>query len=549
MPVPSPAPKITQELQEVPLKIVGGNNFGRYNKISAEETWNMIVSDGALVIYAGYKNVLNVSSNNPGRCIYFSATANAIFAVWGTQFYQIRASTIIVNSKPVTQYSAMLFGNLATSTGDVFMSENNNGEIAITDGVNIYVFNYLLPGNGLKQSGVDFGSSPFVVKNPGYISFQNGRLIVASQGTTNWYLSAFNDALTWTFTAQTVGSLQTKPDTIQAVVPVPGGGNNALVFGHNVIELWQDVGYALFPYQRQSTFNVDFGCLNASSIASLDRFVVWLGANEQSGATLMLFDGSTVKSISTDGIDFKLNSLTNPRNCTGFIFRQDGHLLYQFTFPDDNLSFVYDFNTQLFFTVTDENLNYHIARNVVFFNNSYYFVSLKGGNLYEFSTNYTDFIYSSAQIEEVPRIRIPPPIRLPSQRYFIMKSAGFTVENGQKNTIVNQNEDTTAPIFLSTQSGILLTTQSGILLTLNQKQVVTVNSSNPIATEAIDMSISRDGAQTYGTTWRLNMNPTGMRKSRLIWQRLGQSNDSTFQFKFNGFGRFVAFDGVVEVYQ
>ena len=64
---------------------------------------------------------------------------------------------------------------------------------------------------------------------------------------------------------------------------MPGGGNNLLVFGTAVAESWQDVGAALFPYQRNSTFNIDYGCLNPSSIASLDNIVVWLGVNSNTG--------------------------------------------------------------------------------------------------------------------------------------------------------------------------------------------------------------------------------------------------------------------------
>jgi hypothetical protein len=45
------------------------------------------------------------------------------------------------------------------------------------------------------------------------------------------------------------------------------------------------------------------------------------------------------------------------------------------------------------------------------------------------------------------------------------------------------------------------------------------------------------------------MNPTGQRKSRFIYQRLGIVNDATFQLRFSGFGRFVCTDGVLEVYQ
>src|SRR5262249_10525382 len=147
----------------------------------------------------------------------------------------------------------------------------------------------------------------------------------ASLGTTNWVLSGFNDATSWSSDSQSVGSLQTKPDYIQAVVPVPGGGNNVLVFGRNVAEYWQYYGGSFFTYQRNSTANVDYGCINPASIASLNNYIVWIAVNEQSGPVLMVSKGNGIESISTDGIDYKLGNLTDPTNCTGFLYQQDGH--------------------------------------------------------------------------------------------------------------------------------------------------------------------------------------------------------------------------------
>lgn len=537
--MPSPAPKMQQEVQEVPLKLVGGNKFGRYVKISIEETFNMIVSDNALVDYAGYANVLTQSPNSPGRGIYSSGPGVRIIAVWGSVVFSI------VNNNNILTATAV--GNLSTSVGDVFIAENNNKQIGITDGVNLYVYNW--GSNAFTILSFDVDPVAFPIQTPGYISFQNGRLIIVDLDTTNWYLSAENDALTWLSIAQTVGSLQTKPDTVQAAVPVPGAGNNLILFGHNVMELWQDVGAALFPYQRASTFNVDYGCLNASSIAALDNYIVWLGANEQSGATLMVYSGSQAQSISTDGIDFKLNNLSNPTNCTGFLFRQDGHLLYQFTFPDDNLSYIYDFETKLFFTVTDEDFNYHIARNVVFFDNDYYFVSLKGGDLYIFGTQYTNFQYDFNDIRQIPRVRVCPPIRLPSQRMFIIKSIGFTIENGQPNDIQTFNTVVEGiGDIICTESVTQIATEGFVLISTEGSS--TQENTYTLTSEAVDLSISRDGGETFGASWRLPMNPVGKRKSRFIWQRCGQANDVTLQFKFWGFGRFVvAQDGVCEVYQ
>lgn len=549
----SPAPKSSVEPQEIPLQIVGGNKFGRYNKISDEQTWNMIVSDLALVDYAGYANLFPnpLVLNGRGRGIYKSHNADLMFVVIGSAFFSIN----IVNG--VGEYT--LHGSLDTSSGDVFISENNNNEIAITDKKFLYVYNRKTPTTPEFLQSINNISPPpgrfyFPFESPGYISFQLGRLIIAALGTTNWPISGINAATQWSTTDTAnvayIGSMGLKPDTIQAAVPVPGLGNNIAIFGNTVMELWQYTGNAIFPYQRQSTFNIDYGTLNASSIASLDSYIVWISANEQAGATIMKFNGGREESISTDGIDFKLADLTNPTNCTGFLFRQDGHLIYQFTFPDDNISLIYDFNTKLFFYVSDENQNFHPARNVVFFQNDYYFVSLNDGNVYTFGTQFSNLKYSDTNIQMMYRNRICPPIRLPSQRMFIAKSLGFTVENGQNNSKIGRiNPPNPDAVYLVDQEGNFLVDQEGdFLITQRSSEIPSLSYLYDLYTEAIDLSLSRDGAQSWGNSVRQQMNPTGNYRSRMIFQRLGQANDLTTQINFIGYGRFVAFDGVVEAW-
>ena len=531
-----PSPNAQQTIEEVPLKIVGGNLFGRYPKISIEETFNFIVSDNFLVPYAGYKNVLDLLSNEQGRGLYSSSVGNIMIAVIGFGVYSI-----------TPDLTPNLVGELFTNTNDVYIAENNNFQICITDGVYVYVYNY--SDSSFKTSNPSGPGGALVnfptTFSPGYISFQNGQLIIACINTQVWQLSDFNNALVWPQEPQNQGAIQSKPCTIQAAVPLPGGGNNLLVFGTNVAESWQYVGSALFPYQRNPSFNIDYGCLNAASIAALENFVVWLSFNEQAGPALSYTTGGPVQNISTDGIAFKFGELTNPENCTGFLFRQDGHLIYQFTFITDNLSYAYDFNSKLFFTVTDDQMNYHIAREVVFFNNNYYFVSLNAGNIYGFGTQYTDADYGDGNVKQIPKVRICPPLRLANQRYFINKSLGFTVENGEP----NQGTTTVIPNFgngnyLLTQDGDYLLTQDGNYL-VTQAGVTTRTSYS----EAVDLSISRDGGYSFGSSIRLSMNPTGQRKSRFIFQRLGIANDTTFQLRFSGFGRFVVTDGICEVSQ
>ena len=493
------APRGQQQILEVPLRIVGGNKYGRYPKISAEQTFNMMISDDTLVDYAGYQNVLQVTnaSNSEGRGIYTSIINNLMIVVINNAVFTVQ----VFGSDPLTAtYTSAFRGHLETLSGEVYISENNANQIALSDGVNIYILDMI--SFAFTVATIDF--------TPGFLSFQDTRFIAASVGTSEWRLSEFNNGLSWPNDEQHVGELQTKPDTVQAGVPMPGRGNTLFLFGSTVAEVWNDTGAALFPYQKQSSFNVDYGCINPSTIAYQGNYIVWIGVNEEAGPVVMYTNGGDIKEVSTDGIDYLFSTLTHPDDCSGFLVKVDGHLFYQFTFKTDNISLILDLNTETFFTVTDENLNYHIARKIVFFHNNYYFVSYNDGNLYAFGTQFTNYTYSLPNaylenqiIKEIPRIRYCPPIRIPNQRPFIVKSIGFTIEQGQENPGLNM---------------------------------------------AVDLSVSRDGAETFSSQYRQYMNPTGLRKSRFIFQRCGRANDFTVQLQFWGFNRFVVFNGICEIF-
>ena len=183
----SPAPTAKVNPQEIPLQMAGGNSFGRYNKISDSQTWNMIVSDGALVDYAGYQNVFPTPlvHDTTGRGIYSSNNGHIMIVVVGSAVYSINQDLV-----------PSFIGNLQTSEGDVFISENNASQIAIADEDFLYVYNYKTPTTPLLLQSTNSMTppagrffAPFI--SPGYVSFQNGRLIVAdfrlSKLVVIWY--------------------------------------------------------------------------------------------------------------------------------------------------------------------------------------------------------------------------------------------------------------------------------------------------------------------------------------------------------------------------
>jgi len=565
----------TPRFKEVELNIVGSSTFGRYPKISVERTYNMFESDSFMVPYAGYKIVITAAELNnslKGRAIYSSTILQKMILVDEQNVYLI---DIIFNPNSNVPYIFIktLIGQLLTSETDVFIAENNSGQILISDTTALYVYDPTNLTPPLQQISIDFV--------PGYITFHDSYFIAASTGTNEWRLNDITSlpAVTFPFASQFVGKLETKPDNVVAVVRVPSGGNMVYVMGHTVTEPWFDNGLQLFPYQRNTGYNIDYGCINASTIAATDEVVVWLAQNEKSGPIIMFTDGGRPEKITTDGIDYLFSQLVAPEDSEAFIYRQDGHLFYHINFYTDNFSLFYDFNTKKFYHACDQNMNYFIAKEIAFFQNQYYFVSKNDGNLYAFDTIYTTYdttVTDNSVIPavttilpvEIPRIRICRNVRMPGQDYFIINDIGFTIEQGTTdyqyldlgfpNLITEDGKfliTEGSTLFLGTQLDDFLLTEDGFNLIAEQSDpndfafLISNNELFVPVTPRVDLALSYNGGESFGSYISNSLNPIGVYKNMLRWWQLGLANDVVMQFRFWGMGRFVVTNGLVNVRQ
>lgn len=461
-------------MPSLPINIVGANVFGRYPKISVEATYNMIISDKWLIPYSGYEKLATIDDAGTGRGIFNSSKLGKLI--------------IVINDIVYTYDKAGYFnevGKLHTHTGDVFIAENKSQQIAICDKKNIYLY--------------DYGAGTFAQINtgfkPGYVIYQDGYFLSPDLDRSEWRLSTLNNGASWPTIL--TGEFQTDADNPVAVVKVPGKGNRVLVMGSIVTELWGNVGSRLFPYQRTSGFNIDYGCANPASIGTGEGFVAWVGVNARSGAAIMYSTGGVPEQISTDGINFKLDQLTDPTDCAGFIFKQDGHVFYQITFRTDNVTYVYDFNTQKFFTMTDKNMDFHIAKDVAYFDNDFHFISFTDGNIYKMSSDLMTY-----DGEEIPRIRVCTTLRTQDGNPFIANRLAFIIEQGTNEEI-----------------------------------------------SRVDLSISIDGGEDFSSYTPLTLNSLGTYRNQAEAWGLGYCNEFTAQFRFWSKGRFVVNNGVLDIYK
>lgn len=509
--------------QRLPLQTVGSSSFGRYPKISVEKTMNMFESDGALVSYAGYKVAIPPSGLGDaleGRAIFSSTKFNRLVVVEGTGVYlvDVRYSQ---QYDEVTIYTVDRIGVLSSSSGVVYIAENNKPQIAISDGSNLYVYDP-------SKTGVDPKFKKILLDfTPGYLTFHSTYFILAATNQT-WRLSMSNEGYSfagnpgdtaWPNVKQKVGAMQTKPDNVQAVVRFPSKGNLILVMGSVSTESWFNTGAQIFPYQRNSQSNIDYGCLQPATVAAMDEIVVWLGKNESSGPIILATSGGAPDKLSSDGIDYLFSKLQAPQDSRAFLFRQDGHLFYHINFYTDNISLFYDFNTQKFYNASDHAGNYFIASQVAFYGNQYYFITKNNGALFALDTTITtyDDVQSQKTVPSViPRYRICQNIRDVTQDYKIVNDVGFTIESGETKYVqqIANGEDT---------------------------------GFGDLSKPRVDFSISIDGGASFGTVSGQYLRPIGKRKNKLQFWCGFAANDFVAKFEVWSYGRVVIFPGEVNV--
>jgi len=471
--------------QILPIPIVGPTRFARYPKISREATYNMMITDDALIAFPGYSKIRNLSPGSTmGRSIYKSPKYNHGIVVMDNGVFSVNSD-----------FSVAFIGSLDSFSGPVYITENNANEIVISDNSSdIYIFNY--QAQTFNKVNIGFRT--------GYITFQDGYIIAPELDTSRWRLSELNNASSFPDNAQSVGLIQSQPDVVVSCETLQ---RQLFIFGENITEVWLNVPNPQVPftYQRQNSLSIEYGCVSPNTIASGFNRLVWLGSNEYSAPSILVSTGGVPRKITTDGIDFELDQLTKPEDSFGFLFEESGHVFYQITFPTDEVSYAYDFNTDSFFNVTDHNLNAHIARKISYFNGRHLFITDKNGGLFEMGTNI--FVYKETNDDDdpgftIPRGRILPNFRLPGSKRFVTDAASLTIEQGYSN--------------------------------------------DPLK---VDLSLSKDGSQTYGSKWTKYLKSMGDRPNKLIYRKLGAANDLSMQFQFWGRDRFVITGGEMEVYK
>ncbi len=599
----------------------------------------------SLIPFAGYNWKLALGSN--GRALVSSVKAGLMFAVSDDTAYKIgpsltpsRIGTLGTNSGDVFvdedilgnmafcdgsniyiyNYNTGLFytagdiyyignlsqsSNMITGVGTAFTSAMVGGTIYFSDSTTALITAFSDGTHLIVNTSATKSSQPVFIRyaldfTPNYIFFHDARFIAMS-GYTNgvqvgqWRLSQARlapNGVTYigfpagAVLAQFQGTFQTKADLPIGGFRFPGRANLIMIMGSILTEPWTDTATALFPYTRNTTYNLDYGTLNPATIATLGTIAVWLGANERSGPVIMYTTGQDVIPISDDGINYRLARIKFPKSSYGLAFKQDGKLIYILTFYEqvDNVTFAYDFSVGKFVTLTDEQMNYFIAKHAVYFNNTYYINSINDGSIYELSSDFTDYIYQNNLPETIPRVRVCSTFRTTDSIPKVLNNIIITIEQGIDKLNLGQFSNistigivengygyTTAEVIITgdgTGAYATATVVDGAIFSIDLVSTG-VNYSWAVATIAgdgigaqlettltvdpyiprIDLSMSYNGGYLFGSSIGQNMNVCGDYHDRLVFNELGYSNEFTPQFRFTGLDRFVVTDAEMNFYE
>jgi hypothetical protein len=411
-----------------------------------------------------------------------------VFVIRGDRLFELFADS-----------SSILRGTIATVIGPVFMSDNgaaNNikgNQMLITDG-NIYVYDF---GTNLLEYITAFWDPLTMTYTDPIVpmlssTFQDGYGIASQPDTQNVFVSNLYDFRHWE--ALDVAQQEGNPDNVVGLI---SNGQDLWVLGTTSYEVWFNSGAgasasgAAYPFQRRSGSLTNIGCSSATTIATLNTIIFWVGGGKFGQGQVFMSDGYSPRRISTHAIESYITSLGNVSNAFGYTKEWRGHLFYFITFPSaedgNGRTFCYDIATDSWSEASTLNeLNgfegRYCANSHIFWNNRHYVSNFRNGNIFEEDENeYTD--------NGVP---------------MISRRLGYHISN-------NEDRLSLREVQFELEGGVGTQTGQGF---------------NPQA----QLRISTDYGHTYGPQLTSDIGKVGGYLQRCIFRRLGYGRDFVLDF-------------------
>jgi hypothetical protein len=470
--------------------IVGSYNEDRFKQFACERTVNLYEEmnpDGkklkALKPTTGYRKIYSTNVPYYGRALF--EHKNFVYHVVGNQIFKIDSAffaNIISAETP-----------LNTTSGYVSIDSNEADEIIFADGVAGHIYNEIT-GAYTKITDANFPSAP------SFAVYYDGYFVANNKGTAQFNLSKTNQGLVWS--PQVQFSLTSEPDEVIGFANI---NRRLFVFGKKVTEIWYSNTSpnqtATNPILRDNNILINTGCASPKSIATGFGMLAWLTNNDQGNNSVAISTGGNPTPICDLQFSNFIRDFKKVDDAEAFLYKLDGHVFYQLTFPSENKTIQFDITTQKMHEIQDYGGDRFIASCHAYFGavKKHIVGSYKDSNLYQISNNYYDYDGLS-----IRRMRIGKHIFDKAYKRIRIGKVQIDLENG----IAAANGEDAEPSMM--------------------------------------LGISDDGGISFRCYLRGDVSKLGEFKKRIIFRRLGAfTRDAVFMLDFYHKLPFVVLGGAI----
>lgn len=233
-------------------------------------------------------------------------------------------------------------GTMISDGFPVFMATNRS-QIAIASAQNLYIYD--LTANTLTGPILDTEGN---VLRPISVIYNNGFFVanmIQPDGTTLIQFSAVFDGLTWD--PADFFDAEASPDETLVLLSIQ---NEVWAFGADSIQPFQTSGNPDSPFEPIQSGVIQIGLAAGASAIVLDNQPIWLGRDgDKGGPSFWTAEGYTPVKISNIALDTILSgySKTGIELCYGFAFIDEGHSVYQASFPDISVNKTWRYDRSL----------------------------------------------------------------------------------------------------------------------------------------------------------------------------------------------------------
>lgn len=287
------------------------------------------------------------------------------------------------------------------------------------------------------------------------------------------------------------------------------------LFSENYTEVWENAGAGTnLPIRRNNSLLMEVGTPAVGSISvGFDR-MFFLAQDKDGLAGVVEVKGSESLPVSNRALDFQLaqyaaDPTQGVSDARGILIKENGIIFYRLNFTNANHTFVLNVSMSTPQQVRwheEEILNgdRHPAQTHAYFDGVNYYGAYNKPKFY-----IVDDSVSTNDGEAIRRMRIGR--QMTPEGYNRLRIDRFQVDLLQGAIDIEVKED----LDLLTNFGDMITTESGINILAGQEAVI--SDTNPI----VFLTISRDGAQTFGNYLEGKMGKIGERTYRTVWRKLG----------------------------